>query len=98
MSGGAGTPEEREGSDNGMVAFADEHTALRDALRELAEASRGYVGCEEPPSRVDEADWSPCGACWGCRLSAAVQRADALVSAPVAPHPDNPETGEGNGQ
>jgi len=59
--------------------LAETVVALHDALAELVDASRGYVGCDDLLGAAREDEWSPCGACWGCRLAAAVQRADALA-------------------
>lgn len=52
----------------------------RAALSELVEASRGYVGCDDLAGALED-DWRPCGACWGCRLSSAIQRAEKVLRA-----------------
>lgn len=53
----------------------------RAPLVELVEASKGFMGCQNPTGADTEGEWSPCGACWGCRLEAAVQRAEKALSA-----------------
>lgn len=45
-------------------------------LAALAEAARPYAGCERPQF-FSEGEMAQCGACCGCRISAAIHRADA---------------------